>query len=153
LRVRSAARTVVPPFAGDIATGGHDERADHRIGRDVPPPALREFERLGHVRLVSFHPRLPPGARTARSAAVGRRRRSTACFLPSRLSRSVPGSHRVHPRVARAGSRTVTAGGELRPAPETGFSPRSIRRAVDLSPATVRGEARTRYVSVRRSTA
>ncbi len=39
--------------------------------------------------------------------------------LPSRLSRSVPEFHRVHPRLAVEGSRTVTAGGELRPAPET----------------------------------
>jgi hypothetical protein len=39
--------------------------------------------------------------------------------LPSRLSRSAPEFHRVHPPLAAAGSRTVTAGGELHPAPET----------------------------------
>ena len=45
---------------------------------------------------------------------------------PSRLSppiptvRSVPELHRVHPRLAAAGLRTVTAGGESHPAPETG---------------------------------
>src|SRR5213078_1636484 len=39
--------------------------------------------------------------------------------LPSRLSRSVPVFHRVHPRVAPGGSRTLTAGGESHPAPKT----------------------------------
>jgi len=55
--------------------------------------------------------------RTRADAATQRSRP----FLPSRLSRSVPVSHRVHPPLAAAGSRTVTAGGEFHPAPETGF--------------------------------
>ena len=49
-------------------------------------------------------------------APRGRRDRR---LLPSRLSRSVPESHRVSPRLAAGGSRTVTAGGDLHPAPKT----------------------------------
>jgi len=57
------------------------------------------------------------GARgaTARAYAV------TARPLPSRLSRSVPELHRVHPWMAPRGSRTLTAGGDLHPAPKTSF--------------------------------
>jgi hypothetical protein len=63
---------------------------------------------------------------TAAHAAAG-----TARPLPSRLSRSVPESHRVHPRLAAEGSRTVTAGGESHPAPKTDFS-RKYRRVDEL---------------------
>src|SRR5204863_7431985 len=62
-----------------------------------------------------------------RGAAPRRARHRQPRLLPSRLSRSVPESHRVHLRVAREGSRTVTAGGESHPAPETSYLALSIR--------------------------
>jgi len=46
-------------------------------------------------------------------------RRRIARLLPSRLSRSVPESRRIHPRLAAGGSRTFTAGGESHPALKT----------------------------------
>ena len=63
------------------------------------------------------------GARWERRAARGPARcaEPPPRLLPSRLSRSVPESHRIHPHVAREGSRTVTAGGESHPALETSY--------------------------------
>src|SRR6185436_20480044 len=63
------------------------------------------------------------GARWERRAARGAARctEPPPRLLPSRLSRSVPESHRIHPHVAREGSRTVTAGGESHPALEPSY--------------------------------
>ena len=114
--------TLVPPLADHPAVA-NQHATDQWIGRDAPPAPRRELERPPHVPLpVHAPPSFRSGTqveRRCRTARGGPR----ACSLPSRLSRSVPGSHRVHPHVARGGSRTVTAGGDSHPAPETGFPP------------------------------
>src|SRR5437899_11867482 len=69
-------------------------------------------------------------------------------LLPSRLSRSVPESHRVNPRLAAEGSRTVTAGGDLHPAPKTCSS-----ADYEYRTAGKRHGRCTGYQSVRRSSA
>ena len=107
-----------------------DEGAHHGIGRDPAPAAFGELERPPHLGLScclhasprSVRPRRGGGERQAMRLAACAQRSPVVAFtrsLPSRLSRSAPESHRVHPPLAAAGSRTVTAGGELHPAPET----------------------------------
>ena len=82
-------------------------------------------------RLVRSGRGVEDGERQAMRLAACAQRSPVVAFtrsLPSRLSRSAPEFHRVHPPLAAAGSRTVTAGGELHPAPETvGCLPASIR--------------------------
>ena len=109
-----------------------DDGAHHGIGRDAAPAAFGELERPPHLGpsccpTASPRPVRPRrgGRRASGDATRGVRTaqpRRVTRSLPSRLSRSVPEFHRVHPPLAAAGSRTVTAGGELHPAPETGWS-------------------------------
>src|SRR6266545_3398521 len=120
---RATARALVEPLAPDAALG-HEHGTDQRVGRGEPPPPLGKPQGPLEVRLVVHHE--PFSGRDARERGHGHGPASagagTARPLPSRLSRSVPESHRVHPRVALGGSRTVTAGGDLHPAPKTSSS-------------------------------
>ena len=114
-------RPFVPALTDHVAARRADDGTDQRVRRDATPASLREAERPSHVLFVSFHRSPYRGVNDTTGAAADAASQRSRPFLPSRLSRSVPVSHRVHPPLAAVGSRTVTAGGEFHPAPETGF--------------------------------
>ncbi len=120
-----ASGALVPALPHDPAVA-HDDGADEGVwGHEATAP-IGELQRSPHEPLSLAHAPAFPGSEGSgeqrTQATFGR----VARPLPSRLSRSVPEFHRVHPRPAAEGSRTLTAGGDLHPAPKTSFAP-SIR--------------------------
>ena len=113
--------TVLPvPALADGLPVADDDGADERVRRRESEPALGELEGRPHMRLVGHDAPIPGRWDSGEETDDTRAAADPTRPLSSRLSRSVPELHRVHPRLAAMGSRTLTAGGELHPAPKTG---------------------------------
>ena len=101
----------VPALADDAAVAHDARRRPCGFGRHQPAAALRELQRPPHVRRSRrvvrrvLHVRSRHRGEVGNAQARGPARSADRCarLLPSRLSRSVPESHRVHPRLAARG--------------------------------------------------